>query len=530
MEPLTPRRKALHGAAQDARARYEKSLATLRARLSALPTTVEKFGLHDKRLEQLEVRIMALRKDLQGILAMDLNRNSISPLRAGTKDGEQVPRRQAERSSRFEQGYKALDVVNQLCELTQSELESTAAGGTMPSGADRRCSRSVTFREHSSAQVFERESRNGDALTELPHILTSADIEMKPQAAPQAASGLPLTARRRSSILSGTSVADHGLGDFLTELGGRITELETAGGLGTLECVLVEPLGKRLLASSFVSTGLVICLHGMPPDPEVLEEWAQAMKLAGWLDIGISVAVPNVQMSSALQQPDLEAVIEATLSLCNVGQCIICGKSWGALRAIELAKSERVGEKVEGLILVAPSSPPPDGCSNVKVPVLILWGEDDPVESFDEEAEAWIEELDGRDQPTSMEVTIGGHRFDRLLADRAVATALRNFTVSSLLISDLENTAPRDGASISASTAAATGEMVLSERAHCLTGALPGFILAGEESEADEDEEEDEVNHETRESVVSTDARRSVKRLSAILPQWLNAGMPMASE
>jgi len=159
-------------------------------------------------------------------------------------------------------------------------------------------------------------------------------------------------------------------------------------------------------------------------------------------------------------------------------------------------------DAIEGLILVAPSSPPPTVSSDVSAPVLIVWAVDDDTEAYEHHDE-WLEALDERDGPTTMlEAQKGGHNFGRLMESPDVLEGVKNFMVASLLHADLEN-----------------GDEGMSERAERLKEELPDFLLAQSVSES-----------EAVEKRGSTMSKSSNRRLSALLPQWVQSGMPTSSE
>lgn len=302
--------------------------------------------------------------------------------------------------------------------------------------------------------------------------------------------------------------------DVVRQLGGYSATLNMRSQvLGSLECIVIEPIGKQLGRARFVTTGVVICLHGMPPSHEVVQEWAQVLKLTKWLDLGISVAIPNLQMSAALQQEDLEAVVEATLELMNFHRCIIAGKFWGAQRAVELAASERLIGKVDGLILVAPSSPAPSACSRLDVPVLLCWARDDDTACF-EEAEVWIKALDDRCAPSMLlDVPSGGHRFDRILQCRDAQAASRRFTIATLMMATLEH-------------ANEESECKRSQRIMRLSRDLPEFLQFNYEDDEDYDLDGAADNPLGCIDIPEGPSRR----LIIMLPQWIQAGVPTDSE
>merc|ERR1719235_1119337 len=183
----------------------------------------------------------------------------------------------------------------------------------------------------------------------------------------------------------------------------------------------------------------------MPPSKEVLEEWTKAAALCGWSELSCTVIIPNVQMSASLQLQDYEAIVDAALDLAGFNRCILVGKAWGAQRAVEIATGATLAGKVEGVILVAPSSPAPDMCQDLPVPAMLVWARDDEVSSFDD-SNAWTQALDDRVAPTTiLKCAEGGHRFDRVVGDKLEAQAVRNFTAAALLIGELEEEAANDG-------------------------------------------------------------------------------------
>lgn len=348
-----------------------------------------------------------------------------------------------------------------------------------------------------------------------PELATSQPEQ--PSAMRTLTGGSPNT-KKRASCLSSQSFQES-TGAMLP--GGQLVTLDTKSELlGPLECILAEPFGKRLKPDEYVATGLMICLHGHSPSPEIMEEWAGVTRDARWLDLGVSVALPNLEMTSSLTVSDLECLVEAILDLVSLGTCILVGKAWGALRAVEVAASERLSGKVEGLILVAPSSPAPMEAQDLDVPVLVVWAKDDDTESFDDST-AWMEALDGRCAPTTLQASpVGGHNFYKMLQNTDMLAAVRNFTVTCLLLAEMERTA------VSTRSGEATA------RSRRLSSELPGFLEEVADKVGDGDDEQEEVKEDPAapESREVTAARSKAKRMSNILPQWIQAGMPTAAE
>lgn len=309
-----------------------------------------------------------------------------------------------------------------------------------------------------------------------------------------------------------TSQSFEEVSDVVRRLGGYSVTLNTRSQvLGPLECIVIEPMGKQLGHARFVTTGVVICLHGLPPSYEVLEEWGQVLQIAKWLDMGLSVALPNLQMSAALQQEDLEAVVESTLEFLKFHRCMIVGKFWGAQRAVELAASKRLSRKVDSLILVAPSSPAPSVCGRLNMPVLLCWARDDDTASF-EEVDAWIKALDDRRGPSMLQdVETAGHRFDNVLRNEAVAAAVRRFTVAGLMMSTLQKDKEF--------------ECGRTQRIIQLSRNLPEFLQLHVEKDADEDPDGSSPS-----CADSLWPESDEIRLINFLPQWIQAGVPTASE
>jgi len=303
-----------------------------------------------------------------------------------------------------------------------------------------------------------------------------------------------------------------------------------------------------LAGDNYVTTGVVICLQGMPPSADSLDEWCTASQRVGWLDLGISVVVPNLQMSPSLQRVDLVAVVNAALKVAGFDRCMIVGKDWGAQIAVELASDMALGGNVVGVVLVGPSSPPTVDCNKLEVPACLLWAHDDDVTPFGD-LEGWLDALDNRCAPTTVqECDTGGHRIDSILdkSNEGVAKFLHNFTVTSLLIADLaesqaqqkEAAAPidpkgeQDGHKAMEGTAAEDDEdreeeeprrvpskEKVSERISRLSAELPPFLA---ERVGQNDQEPDKSG--------AAEQHNQKRRLSRELPNWIQSGMTTSSE
>jgi hypothetical protein len=306
-------------------------------------------------------------------------------------------------------------------------------------------------------------------------------------------------AGRRSSVFASQAVGE--LGGAVTALNGRKEELATGSELlGSVECVVLEPIGKKLAPGDFVTTGVVICLQGMLSSQESLDEWANAAKIAGWLDMGNTVVIPNLQMSPSLQNEDIATVVWAAMELAHFDRCILVGKDEGAQWAVGVSIEPSVRTKVAGVVLVGPSSPPCEACGELEAPAMIIWAGDDDVAPIGGIGE-WIDALDERCAPTSVkECAEGGHLVDEILkkSSDGVAEALRTFTATALLIADMD-TATQEEQDDGDSSPLPSRTRV-DERINRLSGELP-----------------DGVGGQKR-------------RNSRELASWIQAGMTTASE
>lgn len=322
----------------------------------------------------------------------------------------------------------------------------------------------------------------------------------------------PLRSRastRRSSAFAAEPLT--GVGDSCKELGGRIVTLETGSSLlGSLECVLVEPAGKQLARDEFVSAGLVVCLQSMLLEAEVLDEWCRAIHSIGWLDDGASVIIPNLQMSSALGPDDIEKVVNGALELAGFKSCLLVGKDWGAVRAVETATEGSVVDQITGIILFGPTSPPPLSCHKLDVPTLLVWAEDDDISPFEDHS-CWLEVLD--DHCVSFFCSSGAHKLDKIIENEGMDKEIRKFTTAAFLIEEVGNAEADDAL-----------DRKPSARFERLSVSLPAFLLNNPEQLMRPSEEDSE---EGRKAAV---AMSPAHRLALDLPQWISAGMVSSAE
>jgi len=298
---------------------------------------------------------------------------------------------------------------------------------------------------------------------------------------------------------------------------------------------------------AFVSTGLVVCLQGMPSSTESVEEWCKAAVCAGWLDLGASVALPNLQMSSALGTEDFEAALSGALEKAGFARCILVGKDWGGVIAVELASRSKLASQIEALVLVGPNTPAPATASEVACPVLLLWARDDEISPF-EDAEEWMEALDGRCMPTTMkECQTGGHEFDKIVGTGGASEAVKSFTVSAFVLSELEEEGEEQEGGSRPSEAAerrltqdsdlgpeerdgSASPTARSRRLSRLQAELPSFLQATLPQFSIPTEELSEDAPAVPPQGSAGRRPSFSKRLSLALPQWIHAGMTSGSE
>lgn len=272
---------------------------------------------------------------------------------------------------------------------------------------------------------------------------------------------------------------------------------------------MVEPMGKILSPSEYVSTGLILCLDGEAHSSEELEEWGEVLKSTQWLDSGISFALPDV---SCLADPaDIELVVAAVLKQGGFKTCILAGKGWGAQVASEIAAGSRLSEQIDGVLLVAPESPVPDSCSQIAVPVMLIWAQNDEVSPFNEIRD-WCGVLGDRSAPMYVkDPEKGGHSLALLLKQDETAAQVCHFTISCLLLMHVMQTmeqAERKPESIK-----------LSEVGSRLCDELPPFLANQVGGEAEQG---------LAAAFVSSQPdriRRRMERLVNVLHQWINDGM-----
>lgn len=232
---------------------------------------------------------------------------------------------------------------------------------------------------------------------------------------------------KRSSVLTGVSFGDVNTGQ---RFGGYLSELDT--GMEIIDCYFFEPLEMQFAKAEcersglqFKRIGVIVCIHGEVPSEEVLDEWGSVAQHTGILGLGITVAVPNVQMSSLVKVEEILRIIDAILKKQETTQCLLIGKGWGGPLVTSVAVEHP--DKVVGLILTSPSAPAPEEATELFVPVLMMWSEDDDTVPF-EDSESYLETIEESVAPLTLHFTSkGGHNFDRVLTDRAGKEKLKDF-------------------------------------------------------------------------------------------------------
>jgi len=220
-----------------------------------------------------------------------------------------------------------------------------------------------------------------------------------------------------------------------TKLGGRKITLQTKSAY--LDCILIEPMLKRLEPDDFVTSGLAICLHGQDSGDDPALEWAQVLKHTKLLDAGISVLVHEVPLNVVA---DVEALVEAALQQLDVVRCLLIGKALGAPMAAAMAEADsRLVEtcSLAGVLFVTP--PPgdvPEACSRLQVPSFILGGRGDMC------TRDWIEAMREQDtMPFAWQMaSASGTDLARIVRkDKEAATKIRLFSIAVLLMAEFSN-------------------------------------------------------------------------------------------
>lgn len=448
-------------AARQSRAKYEASLEILRRFVDGYPSVQKRVEEHHERLGVIEGRLGRLREEL---------------FAAGGSGAKKALVLDSEASSLAQSPATDDEGIRRVAAREAAAIAELGA-------------RTVSFAEDASEHRYSYCSQ--DEIIPAHGHWVPADI-----------------AGQRSSFQDAH--------DFAKQLGGRLVRYQTGiDGCDPVECVLVEPMGKILSPSEYVTTGLVVSLHGEQHTPEVLEEWGEVLRQTKWLDSGMSFAMPNVSM---LGDPeDVGAVVAVLLKQVGYSHCVLAGRGWGAQAAIEMAGS-RLAERVDGVVLVGPSSPVPSVCSQLECPILLLWAQDDQVSPYSEIRD-WCEVFEDRRGPSLVkDAEKGGHNISEVIKESESAEPVLNFTIASMLI----------GCLLQALDAAEAGrtpmEELLTDRAVRLCDELPHFLAS-------------QLGGEPEDGVAAALAGgeparmpRRMQRMVQALHDWIAGGLPeMAS-
>lgn len=114
---------------------------------------------------------------------------------------------------------------------------------------------------------------------------------------------VPLTVATASNQAS-SSALKHYVKDMLEDfqrIGGRIAALPTdSTQLGPVDCVMITEPEKQLVPPSFWNTGVVVLLEDSVMSKASLEHWLTLTQMVGWLDLGLTVAIPDVHGDAKL--------------------------------------------------------------------------------------------------------------------------------------------------------------------------------------------------------------------------------------
>lgn len=460
--------------AAEARAKYEASLATLRNFIASFPAISQRVDEHDERLNALESRFAELRREISSVVSQSA----------------QASKRPSAGTSSAAVSDVSFSETTTKVEITVTKVEACEGNDVQPrllSGATRT---RVSFMDE------------GEEKEELVSVYNYAHEE-NDTIMPIHGHWLP-----RDAIQHRRSFEE--ARDFTKKLGGRVLKLQPQGieDVESLECVMVEPMGKILSPAEYVSSGLIVCLDAGTHTSEQQEEWGQVLKTTQWLDSGISFALPDV---SELADPaDLELVVEAVLKQGGFKTCVLAGKGWGAQIASEVAARSRLSEQIDGVVLVAPESPVPQECSQIPVPVMLIWAQDDEVSPFNEIRD-WYEVLGDRRAPTYVkDLENGGHDLTKLLV-KETAAQVSYFSVSCLLLALVVQAQEQ---------AEMTSQPIrLSEACNRLCDELPPFLATAVGGEAEKGLAAAFVSSQPDR------VERRLQRLVVVLREWIQEGM-----
>lgn len=541
--------------AQQARAKYEASLETLKSFLRNFPSITQRVEEHDARLGLLENKFMKLKDDISLLVteSKKVTFSSSSATRRFSKETVSVSiDERMSSSNEIKTETKRLSIEREIVSVTFEEQASSVASAetvTLEEPISNLATVETVTLEEPSCNIATVETvtlLDPDANEAAVETITLEDqatsarsSEAKDDTSEQESLAEDATPTRSVSftedkaniwryssaeidaIIPGhghwlpDAVTAHRLSfqnanDFTRQLGGRVVKLQTGiESTEPIDCILVEPMGKILSPNEYISTGLMVCLHGTAHEPEVLAEWGEVLKLTKLLDAGMSMALPD--LSALAEQGDVEAVLEAILKQASYDRCILTGKDWGGQMAMEIACGTQVSDFVDGVLLMAPASPVPDSIGRVECPVLLLWAENDNESPFSEIRD-WYQALQDRSIVScTKDLSRGGHSFAEVLKEGETSQLVLFFIVSALLINQLCQSI--DEASCAGEDARVT------DSAFRLCDELPPFLANQVGGDAEEG---------VAAALTSRDparVKRRMHRLIEALRDWISAGL-----
>lgn len=474
---------ALSTPARDARGRYDASLEVLRKALASFPTISQQLGAQEERLAVLEKRVAGLRKDIdifergfggdgeERVVEKPREILSLSSPNASIKDGS---------DNAF--SYAHLSRPS-LSEPPPSNLKTSHLVASEPAG-------NAGF--GSSDEDDESFGSDSDGIPELPLESDNCATKNMPAARNKPAASVSFGDDEELSMVREFSVNEfqcnkpaHGhwlpttvmdkrnsfkeAPAFAKQIGGRTASLPTGSDIGlTLDCVLVEPMGKILSPDDYKSAGLIICIQSQPYLAEDDEEWGQLLKKTKWLDAGFSVCFPDLWRGSGFEVEDLHVWLDAVMARVGADQCVLLGKGWGGHLAVQLAHSAASTRQIVGLILVAPGHLPSEASRPLEVPALLLWAVDDEVCPYEEYARDWARAMERWSAPTAVKrAAAGGHDMRRMLQESrtSLGEALLHFCVAALIVDSFERW-----------TASPEEDRWLDDRVYLLLEELPSYF------------------------------------------------------
>lgn len=488
--------------AEKARAKYEASLATLKSFIQVFPSIARRVEEHDARLALLETRFAALKGEISTLIVESKKVPSFSNSSTSRRfSKESVTISIDERVSTGNESKsesKRFSVERETVSFTYEEQATSDRSSEAKEGTPRNSEE----RDEKAEEEVESPQRSVSFNEDNTNVwrYSSADIDAI----------IPVHGHWLPEAVTAHRLSFQNANDVTKQLGGRLVKLDTGiEEVDPIDCILVEPMGKILSPNEYIATGLMICLQGTAHEPEVLEEWGEVLKQTKLLDAGVSMALPD--LSSLAEQEDVEAVLEAVLKQAAFDRCILAGKDWGGQMAMEIACGTRVTERIDGILLVAPSSPVPDSISRLEVPVLLLWAENDEESPF-QEIRDWYEALlDTSTISCIKDLSRGGHNIAEMMKEGETAQFVLFFVVSALLLCHLSQ-------DIEEATSA--GQHVrVTDLVFRLCDELPPFLANQVGGDAEEG---------VSAALTSSDparVKRRMHRLIESLREWISSGL-----